>query len=108
MVKFQLVKRKDEIPDDDLIWLTKNGFRPSPSTRSDGKTTIVWSRMMRAKEIGSASSRGPTVEVKIEQDDNFVWTAKAFISGAWFKGEDPSPERAFEEMQYNLSIGIFA
>ena len=113
MAKFQLVKRKNEIPDDDLIWLAKNGFRPYPAVRGGENPTVVWSRMMRAKKVGSASSRGTSVEVRMEQDydldiSQYVWTAEAFIDGAWFKGQDPSPERAFEELQYNLSIGIFS
>ena len=115
MTKFQLIKRKTEITDDDFVWLAKNGFRPHPAIRGNEKSTVtvLWSRMMRAKKIGSASSRGTAVEVRMEQDydswsSQYVWKAEVFISGTWFKGEDSSPEKAFSELEYNLSIGIYS
>lgn len=113
MAKFQLIKRRDEIPDDDLVWLARNGFRPCPATRSGEKPTVGWTREMRAKKVDSASSRGNAVEVRMEQyydldGRQYVWTAEVFAGGTWFKGEDPSPERAFEELQYNLRLGISA
>lgn len=112
MTKFQLIKRKNEIPDDDLVWLAKNGFRPHPATRDDEKPTVLWARMMRAKKIGSVSSRGTAAEVRMERDydlDNrqYVWTAEVFVGGTWFKGEDPGPEKAFSELEYNLANGIY-
>lgn len=111
MPKLQLIKRKNEIPDDDLVWLAKNGFRPHPAARGDEKPTVVWAREMRAKKADSASSRGAAVEVRMEQSyapgkKQFFWTSEVFAGGSWFKGEDPSPERAFEELQYNLRLGI--
>lgn len=113
MTRFQLVKRKTEIPDDDLVWLAKNGFRPHPAARGDETPTVLWSRMMRAREAGSSSSRGTAAEVRMEQDYDwnnrrYVWTAEAFVDGTWFKGEDPSPEKAFSALEYNLANGIYS